>query len=200
MAPLSRGRWRTYNTSKASIDLGRSGADPTGMTGNTLMISRAKFGLATLSTVALVALPLVVTAAHGQAGPFHGLAGSWSGTGTITTSAGTERLRCRVRYAIGEGGAVLQQELRCASDSYRFDVSSTVSSRGAGISGTWTETNRNVSGNVSGTARPGLIQARVDGVGFTAGLSISTSGSSQSVQIRPSGGDIQAVAVTLHRG
>jgi hypothetical protein len=164
------------------------------------MITRAKFGLRALSAAALIALPLVVSAAYGQAGPFHGLAGSWSGGGTITTSAGTERLRCRVRYAIGEGGAVLQQELRCASDSYRFDVSSTVVTRGSGISGTWTETNRNVSGNVSGTARPGLIQARVDGSGFTAGLSISTKGNAQSVQIRPSGGDIQAVAVDLHRG
>src|SRR5438046_2872189 len=81
------------------------------------------------------------------------------------------------------GGRNLQQELRCASDSYKFEVSSNVVHDGVAISGVWSETTRNVSGNVSGQARAGQIQARVDGLGFSATLGVATSGNSQSVMI-----------------
>jgi len=69
----------------------------------------------------------------------------------------------------------------------------------AQISGTWSEVTRQVSGNVSGRVGGGTIQAAVSGAGFTAGLSISTSGNRQSVTIQPSGGDIRAVSVNLMR-
>src|SRR5947207_4708719 len=132
--------------------------------------------------------------------PFAGMAGSWSGAGTITASSGVnERIRCRAKYAVLGGGRNLQQELRCASDSYKFEVSSNVVHDGVAISGVWSETTRNVSGNVSGQARAGQIQARVDGLGFSATLGVATSGNSQSVMIRPSNGEIIAVAITLHR-
>ncbi|HYS47513.1 MAG TPA: hypothetical protein VEM36_01930, partial [Xanthobacteraceae bacterium] len=152
------------------------------------------------AAVLTLSLPLLASPGYGQSGPFAGMAGNWSGSGTITTTGGSERIRCRVRYIISDGGMAMQQELRCASDSYRFDVSSSVAYRGDGISGTWSESTRGVSGNVIGRARSGSIAARVDGPGFSASLSIQTSGQSQSVSIKPQGADITSVAVNLRRG
>ncbi|HLH13042.1 MAG TPA: hypothetical protein VKV77_14350 [Methylovirgula sp.] len=134
-------------------------------------------------------------------GPFASLAGSWAGSGTISMNSGThERIRCRGTYDVSQGGDTLTQSLLCASDSYKFDVQSTVSEQGGAISGNWTETTRNASGTVSGQIRGPVIQVLVTGVGFTAGISIATRGRTQSVAIRPSGGtDVAGVIVTLHR-
>ena len=150
------------------------------------------------------AVALAAVSAHaqrGDGGPFAGFAGNWSGSGTITVSNGTsERIRCRAKYAINDGGTGLQQDLRCASDSYKFEVTSNVNSTGgSGIQGSWTEVTRNASGNVLGNASGGRIDATVAGVGFSAGLTVSTSGNSQSVTIRPVGTDVTLVSITMRR-
>src|SRR5215212_9282523 len=55
--------------------------------------------------------------------PFAHLAGSWSGQGKITVQNGTsERIRCRGTYRAGETGTTLSLSLRCASDSYKFEL------------------------------------------------------------------------------
>jgi len=153
-----------------------------------------------LMSAALVAGLASAQAALAQRGgeAFAGLAGSWAGSGTISTINGSERIRCRVSYALSAANAV-HQDLRCASDSYNFQVSSNIVDQGGTISGTWSEVTRQVSGNVSGRVGGGTIQAAVSGAGFTAGLSISTSGNRQSVTIQPSGGDVRAVSVNLMR-
>jgi hypothetical protein len=152
-----------------------------------------------MATFAL-ALPFCVSPSYGQSGPFAPLAGNWSGSGTITTSSGgSERLRCRARYAVGEGGRVLQQALTCASDSYKFEISSTVEARGGAVTGTWSEATRGVSGNLSGRISGPNISARVDAGGFSAGVAVNTSGRSQSVNIRPQGTEITDVSVSLHK-
>src|SRR5246127_4730222 len=78
------------------------------------------------------ALLLSLSASYAQSGgPFAGFDGSWSGTGTVALSDGTtERIRCRASYKIDGSGSGLQQTLRCASDSYKFDLSSNVTSQG----------------------------------------------------------------------
>ncbi len=88
----------------------------------------------------------------GPEGPFFGLSGYWSGSGTITMSNGAaERIRCRATYAVNGAGRALQQTLRCASDSYRLDISSNVVSEGGALSGSWSEATRGVSGSISGS-------------------------------------------------
>jgi hypothetical protein len=134
-------------------------------------------------------------------GRFAGLAGSWSGTGSIALSSGdNERIRCRATYAVAGGGNSLQQNLRCASDSYRFDLTSTVNYSGGALSGTWTEASRGASGSVSGTASNGQVQARVDGPTFQANLILSTRGDRQSVSIRSQGTELSSVSITLAKG
>ena len=62
------------------------------------------------------------------AGPFDGLDGVWTGNGTLTYASGTkEPLSCRVQY-LQPTATTLTQALRCASDSYNFQINANFSS------------------------------------------------------------------------
>jgi hypothetical protein len=100
---------------------------------------------------------------------------------------------------VRENGTRLDQNLRCASDSYRFDVNSNIVSEAGRLSGSWTETSRNASGSVSGRVNGSQIQARIDGAGFSANLSLNTRGDRQSVTIESPGHEVTEVAVALTR-
>ncbi len=77
------------------------------------------------------------TTSHAESGAFAGMAGNWSGGGTITLDDGSsERIRCRATYAVRADGNGLNQTLTCASDSYKFNLASDVIARGAALSGT----------------------------------------------------------------
>ena len=149
-------------------------------------------------------LPLLaagsVHAGSGEGGPFAGLAGSWSGSGTVTTTSGaSERIRCRATYAVGGGGNSLRQSLTCASDSYKMNVSSDIEAQGGTLSGRWSEATRGVSGAVSGRVSGGVIQATVQGPTFSAGVGVNTRGGRQSVTITSQSGEIRTVSITLSR-
>lgn len=153
---------------------------------------------------AALAVAILLLASPGLAqrseAPFAGLSGAWHGNGTITMSSGaSERIRCRAGYIVSNQGMTLQQDLRCASDSYKFEVTSTVGYDNGTIFGSWTELTRNAAGSVSGRATDGSIQANVQGIGFQASLTVNTRGHSQSVAIRPQGTDVTSVAITLSR-
>src|SRR5579862_3885952 len=153
-------------------------------------------GQAAKAGAVVAALALSTSAGHAQARPFAGLDGSWSGSGTVSMSDGSsERLRCRAAYKVDSTGLALKQTLRCASDSYKFDLSSDVTSQGDRVSGQWSETNRNIFGSVQGTASGGKIDVMVEAPGFSASLLLRTSGNRQTVQIS-SKGDIRGVSIT----
>jgi hypothetical protein len=155
---------------------------------------------ATVMIASAIALSLLAPQSHAQSGPFADLAGSWSGNGTIGMSNGErERIRCRASYAVGAGGDSLRQSLRCASDSYSFDLASNVTHSAGAIYGSWSEATRGVRGELSGTARGSDIRARADGPSFAANLALSTRGDRQAVTIRATGGDITEVSITLRR-
>jgi len=99
------------------------------------------FGRAIKAASLSAALMLSVSLGHAQsAAPFAGFDGSWSGNGTVSLSDGTtERLRCKADYKVNGNGLGLKQNLHCASDSYKFDLSSEVTSNGDRISGNWSE-------------------------------------------------------------
>jgi len=150
--------------------------------------------------LAVAGLILSAVPALAQTGPFGVLAGTWSGEGTITTSnGGSERIRCRAKYTVGEGGRAFQQALTCASDSYKFEISSNVETDGTRVTGTWSEATRGVSGNLSGRISGPNISATVEGAGFAAGVAVNTRGRSQSVNIKPGGTDVTDVTVNLHK-
>ena len=110
-----------------------------------------------------------------------------------------ERMRCRASYAVGQGGENVQLTIRCASDSFNFDLASQVASRDGRLSGEWSEVTRNATGTITGRANGSQIQAEASGAGFSANLSLTTQGNRQSVAIHPQGMDVQRVALTLGR-
>jgi hypothetical protein len=159
------------------------------------------FGQAIKAAGIGAALMLSVSAGHAQsAGPFAGFEGSWAGTGTVALSDGsTERLRCKADYKVNGTGLSLKQSLHCASDSYKFDLSSDVTSQGERISGNWSEASRNIFGNLQGTAGNGQIEVFVEANGFAANLVLRTTGNKQTVQIN-SKGEIRGVNITMVKG
>ena len=159
------------------------------------------FGPALTAAGVGAALMMSVTASHAQAaGPFAGFDGNWSGAGTVALSNGTtEHIRCKADYKVNANGLGLTQNLHCASDSYKFDLSSNVTSQGDRISGNWSEKSRNIFGNLQGTAGGGQIEVFVEANGFAANLTLKTTGNRQTVQIN-SKGEIRGVNITMVKG
>jgi hypothetical protein len=157
------------------------------------------FGQSIKAACVGAALMLSVSAGYAQSGPFAGFDGSWAGTGTVSLSDGsTEHIRCKADYKVNGTGLGLKQNLHCASDSYKFDLSSDVTSHGDRISGNWSEASRNIFGNLQGTAGGGQIDVFVEASGFAANLTLRTNGTKQSVQIN-SKGEIRGVNITMTR-
>ena len=155
------------------------------------------FGQAIKAAGVGAALLLSVSAGQAQSGPFAGFDGAWAGNGTVALSDGTtERIRCKADYKVNGTGLGLKQSLHCASDSYKFDLSSDVTSQGDRLSGNWSEASRNIFGNLQGTAGHGQIDVLVEAVGFTANLILRTNGNKQTVQMN-SKGEIRGVSISM---
>jgi hypothetical protein len=159
------------------------------------------FGQAIKAAGIGTALMMSVSISHAQSsGPFAGFDGSWTGSGTVTLSNGTtEHIRCKANYKVNASGLGLKQSLLCASDSYKFDLSSDVTSQGDRISGNWSEASRNIFGNLQGTAGGGQIDVFVEASGFAANLNLRTNGTKQIVQI-DSKSEIRGVTITMTKG
>lgn len=154
---------------------------------------------------AAVAGLLLLSAAAGDArsepGPFSALAGSWSGGGMIKKSNGaSERIRCRSAYEPA-GAANLSLRLRCASDSYNFDLTANVAYQGGTISGSFQEATRSVAGGISGrSASEGRqVQAVAQAPGVTSNITLTTRGNHQSVSIVTPGTEVPEITVSLEK-
>jgi len=153
-----------------------------------------------IASRALAVVLLSPSAAFAQTGGFAAMSGSWSGTGSVTLASGaTERIRCRATYEVAPSGNTFQQSLRCSSDSYNFDLRSSVVRSGDAVSGTWSETSRNVTGGIAGRVSGSQIQAMIQGPAFSASLTLATQGDRQTVNIRSQGTEVSAVSIVLRR-
>jgi hypothetical protein len=156
----------------------------------------------TISATAVTGLALVVLLMQGaaSAGAFSGMDGNWSGGGVLSYANGNkERLRCRASYSVGREGDQLNLSIRCASDSYRFDLSGYMINSGGAISGQWSETSFNAAGTVRGSVSGNRVQAHAVGSTFSANLSMTTGGSRQTVTISPQATDVRSVTLSLSR-
>jgi hypothetical protein len=156
-----------------------------------MKLRTAAFGLALL---------VIHGAAAVIAGPFSNMAGSWSGSGVLYKASGqNERLRCRATYDVERDGNQVALSIRCASDSYKFDLTGYVLSDGGTISGQWSEPNYNSAGTLTGSASVGNLNAHAIGNTFSAALSVTTRDNQQSVTIQPQGVDVTRVVLTLRK-
>jgi hypothetical protein len=154
-----------------------------------------RFSPAALLVCCLVALvsaffiPLLPTAA--ATGPFADFSGTWSGTGTVRTGGNVpERIRCNANYRQrGSSQHEVDLQLRCASDSYNFDLAGqfTADDRNE-ITGQWTERSRNTGGTAIGRANGERLDVHVESGGFAADLVMVTRNRRQSVTIDSQGG------------
>jgi hypothetical protein len=152
------------------------------------------------SAVLAASMMLLASPGQAQSGPFANMAGAWTGTGKILIKdGGSESIRCRATYTVGGTGASMGQVLRCASDSYRFDLTTNVTASGSNLSGSWSETSRNVNGTLGGRINGGDIEALVEANGFAASLNMRTQGNKQVIAIRSQNTDLRGVDITLTR-
>jgi hypothetical protein len=148
----------------------------------------------------VVGITAAAPASFAQSGPFSGLGGAWAGGGVVQVGdGGSERIRCRATYTVASDGNNLQQVLRCASDSYRFDLSSDVTNRGGALTGTWSEASRGINGGVEGRASNGQFNALVTANGFAAELKMVAHGNKQTIAINSQNTQLKGVQITLAR-
>jgi len=157
------------------------------------------FGCCLMISVLYVASPTAMA----ESGPFAEFAGSWSGSGTLRPENGSpERIRCNATYRPGgKSQREVDLQLRCASDSYNFDLSGQFSADEQNqISGRWTERSRSTGGTAVGNAQGDRIQLHIESAGFAAEVVMVTRNRRQSVDIDSHGaGQIVKASITLNR-
>ena len=144
---------------------------------------RLTFAAVAFFMTACLMTALATTTSYAQSSTFAGMAGTWSGPGTVTLDDGSsERIRCRSTYKVI--GASMEMALTCASDAYRFNLQAAVVSAGGEVSGTWSETSRNIGGTIQGRGAGGSFQVTAQAAGFAANISLKTTGNKQQIALR----------------
>ena len=137
----------------------------------------------TFAAVAFFMTGFDASTAYAQASAFAGMAGNWHGGGTVTLDDGSsERIRCRATYNVG--GPNMEMVLTCASDSYKFNLQAAVVAQGGEVTGTWSESSRNVGGTIQGRGGGGSFQVVASAAGFNSSISLKTTGSKQAIALR----------------
>jgi hypothetical protein len=141
--------------------------------------------------------------ASAASGPFADFAGSWSGSGTLRpTNGAAERIRCNATYRPrGSSQRDVDLQLRCASDSYNFDLSGEFSAdENNQITGRWTERTRSTGGTAVGNANGDRLQLHIESAGFAAEVIMVTRNRQQSVIIDShGGGEVVKASISLNR-
>jgi hypothetical protein len=151
-----------------------------------------------LLRLAVIGCVLLSSADAGAA--IDGLAGTWSGSGSMKLSEGPkERIRCKAIYVIKKPEKSMSFELRCASDAYKMLLSAEIEQDGTSLSGNWFESEYRQGGKISGKSSDGLIEARVEGNTVAAFVTIRTKANHQSFMLESPGAWASEVAVELNR-
>jgi hypothetical protein len=161
---------------RAAVD-GKHPVNKASRSGETFAYSRR------LALAAAIFFAASTAVSHAQSGPYAGMAGNWSGGGTVTLDDGSkERLRCRASYQVA--GPNMTMALTCASDAYKFNLGAQVADQAGQVTGTWTESSRNISGVLQGRGGGGNFQVVASTAGFNANISLRTVGNKQTVTMR----------------
>jgi hypothetical protein len=86
-------------------------------------------------------------------------------------------------------------DLRCASDAYKFELSSNIMKTGSSLSGNWFESTHRVGGSISGRNTGSEINARAEGDTFTAPLTVKTNGHRQVFPMQSPGAKVWQVSI-----
>jgi len=147
-------------------------------------------------------LAVAVPAGAQHVVPFARLAGQWAGSGTINLADDThEPIKCKAAYDVLEEQKKLQINLRCASESYSFDLLASATYAAGKVTGVWSESTRNVAGTLSGRAEDNRFQVVAKAESFNASLTLITHGDRQTVAIKSQDAqaDIKGASIILRR-
>ena len=151
----------------------------------------------TFAAVAFCIGTLAASTSHAQSSAFAGLAGNWSGGGTVSLDDGSsERIRCRATYQVT--GPTMDMSLTCASDAYKFNLRASVSAAAGEVTGTWSETSRNVGGSIQGRGANGSFQVVAQAAGFNANIGLRTTGNKQTISMKADS-QFRAANISLSR-
>ncbi len=137
----------------------------------------------TFAAVAFLLVAFAASTGYAQSSAFAGLAGNWSGGGTVSLDDGSsERIRCRATYKVS--GASMDMNLTCASDAYKFNLLAEVVAQGGEVTGKWSETSRNVGGSIQGRGANGSFQVIAEAAGFNSNIALKTTGNKQQISMK----------------
>jgi hypothetical protein len=158
--------------------------------------------VAPAATILALALLLTMSGSRNAAaeGPFTAMAGTWSGPGTITVNGNKEKLRCRASYDVKNAGSTFDLSIRCASDSYKFDLAGGVNYVNGSVTGSWSESAHGAAGTIAGNVSGGVIRVSAAGPYFSALLSMNTKGTTQAISLSSPGSQISLVTINLTKG
>ena len=149
-----------------------------------------------LAAVALIPQP----GGAESASPWAKFLGNWRGSGEVIEADGTrEHISCRAKYSAAGGGDALTQSLKCASDSYSFDIGAYLVASGSAVSGDWQEYGRKVEGHITGHVGDGSFEGGIAGASFTAETSARVSGRRQTLSLHTKGAQTIRAEIGLTR-
>jgi hypothetical protein len=160
--------------------------------------SRRPVFAGTLAGVLTATVLASLAAAAAPEVPLSHLPGRWSGWGAVTLVSGkSEQVKCIATYFLKDDGGRLQQNLRCASASYRIDAKADLEVVSDRVRGHWEERTNAASGSVTGRMTGSGFNLSIRGESFTAAMAVSTSSCKQSINIAPEGTDVRRIAIGL---
>ncbi len=159
--------------------------------------ARTRMAVTVLSSFLFVC----AAAGAGLDDPFAGLAGRWTGEGRIGFNDGkSETVKCRATYFVSENLLELKQNIRCASPGGKIEVQSAVSSQGGALSGAWTETIYNISGEIAGQITPSGYRVVVKSADLAANMEIIVRDAKQAVEIQFHHATLLGLTLLLTKG
>jgi hypothetical protein len=146
---------------------------------------------------AAAGLAAALAASAATAGPIEDLDGYWSGGGTVLFSEGSERVKCAVRYKVGQGGTQIKQIMRCASADFSINATAELGVNGGQVAGNWEEKTYSATGQISGRYTGSSFVLTIKGANFTAAMNVGLSSCKQSITIHPRGLEVRRISMSL---
>jgi len=129
-----------------------------------------------------------------------GLAGVWTGVGSMKPSDGPrERIRCKATYTVKQPNRSLDLDLLCASQAYKLNLQANIEQNGNELSGNWFEREYRQGGKIVGKNKEGNIEARIEGNTVAALVNIHTKADRHAFSMDAPGAWVSQVSIELVR-
>ena len=146
----------------------------------------------------LAASAVLVFAGTASANVLANFPGRWTGWGSVSLESGeSEKVKCVATYFLENGQSDLRQNLRCASPSYKIDVTASLKVAGTAVTGIWQERTNQSSGPLTGKFDDSGMNVSVKGETFSATMAITTTSCKQTIKIAPKGLGIARISIDL---